>query len=91
MKISWITQEKTKLEFELIGEDHTFCNAIRRELWQHNDLNLAAYKIAHPLASEPTIVIATNKQDALKVLNSSIESLKKKSKAIKDAFSKAVK
>ena len=91
MKVSWITQEKNKLEFELIGEDHTFCNSLRKELWDYHDLNIAAYKIQHPLISNPVILVETTKSDPKKALQFSIDSLRKKTKAIKDIFSKAVK
>ncbi|HLC57404.1 MAG TPA: DNA-directed RNA polymerase subunit L [Candidatus Nanoarchaeia archaeon] len=91
MKINWLSNEKNKAEFELIGEDHTFCNAIRKELWEQPDLNLAAYKIPHPLISDPVILVETSKSSPEKLLLSSIESLRKKNKALKEAFSKAVK
>ena len=91
MKIRWVTEEKNKIEFELLGEDHTFCNVIRRELWEQDDLTLAAYRISHPLISDPLIVVETQKADAVKVLQSSIESLRKKNKALKESFSKAIK
>lgn len=91
MKINWIAEEKTHLEFELQGEDHTFCNAIRRALWDYDDLNLAAYRIAHPLVSEPHLVVDTQKSDAKKALQFAIDSLRKKNKALKDAFQKSFK
>ncbi|HLC62756.1 MAG TPA: DNA-directed RNA polymerase subunit L [Candidatus Nanoarchaeia archaeon] len=91
MKLRWVTEEKNKIEFELLGEDHTFCNVIRRELWEQDDLNLAAYRISHPLISDPLIIVETHKTDAVKVLQSSIESLRKKNKALKESFSKSLK
>ena len=91
MKINWIAEEKTHLEFELQGEDHTFCNAIRRELWEGDDLNLAAYRIAHPLVSEPKLVVDTQKSDAKKALLAAIDSLRKKNKTLKESFQKALK
>jgi len=91
MEINMITDEKTKLEFELVNEDHTFCNVIRKELWNNEDVNSAAYRIHHPLVSQPVILIETQKSDAKKALITSIESLRKKVAELKTTFSKTLK
>jgi|Deesub1362A_J573_1020465.scaffolds.fasta_scaffold00350_14 DNA-directed RNA polymerase subunit L len=59
MEIKIIKESKNELEFELIGEDHTFCNALRHILNKHKDVIFASYKVEHPLLSNPKIYIKT--------------------------------
>jgi len=89
MEINWLTDEKNKIEFEIKGENHTLCNAVRQELWNVEDTNIAAYKIEHPLVSNPVMIVETSKTDAKKALHTSIENLRKKVKELREAFSKS--
>ncbi|MDI6654404.1 MAG: RpoL/Rpb11 RNA polymerase subunit family protein [Candidatus Hydrothermarchaeota archaeon] len=59
MEARIIKETKTELEVEIVGEDHTFCNALRQTLGAHKDVLFAAYKIEHPLLSSPKIYIKT--------------------------------
>lgn len=86
MELKILKDEKNKIEFEIIGEDHTFCNSIRDELWDQEDVEISAYNIKHPLISNPVMLVETSKGDPKKSLQSSIVSLKKKIKEIKDNF-----
>ena len=52
MEIKILKEEKNKIEFEIIGEDHTLCNSIRNELWNQDTIDAAAYNIKHPLVSK---------------------------------------
>jgi len=88
MEIKILKEEKNKIEFEIIGEDHTLCNAIRNELWAQDNVEATAYRIKHPLVSNPVMLIETSKGDPKTALNNSIISLKKQVKELKDLFSK---
>ena len=33
MEIKVLEKKKNKLKLEIIGENHTFCNSLRKELW----------------------------------------------------------
>ena len=67
------------MKIELIGEDHTFANALRKELWNNPNVQLAGYNVEHPLISNPVLVVDTNgKEDPKKALLSAVEGLKKK-------------
>ncbi len=59
MKVNVITETKNELEVELAGEDHTFCNALRKVLVENKDVLSATYKVEHPLLTPPTILIKT--------------------------------
>lgn len=59
MEAKIVKETKNELELEIIGENHTFCNVLRKILSTHKDVLLAAYKIEHPLLSNPKIYIKT--------------------------------
>ncbi len=86
MELKVLKEEKNKIEFEIIGEDHTLCNAIRDELWNEQDVEISAYNIKHPLISNPIMLVETSKGDPKKALQNSILSLKEKIKEIKSNF-----
>ena len=90
MEIKVLKQEKNKIEFEVIGEDHTLCNAIRKELWSFDETDVSAYRIEHSLISEPVMLVETNKGDPVNVVLKANESLKKKIKEFKDEFNKKI-
>lgn len=88
MEIKILNEDKNKIEFEVIGEDHTLCNVIRNELWDQDNVNVSAYNIKHPLISNPIMLVEVNKGDPKTALNSAVSSLKKQIKELRDIFSK---
>ena len=92
MEVKVIENEPTRLLFQLVGSDHTFCNALKKELVETKGVDVATYAIEHPQVGIPKMLIETAKgtkpQDALKA---AVESLKKKNKEFSSAFSKAAK
>jgi len=89
MEINIVEEGKGKLEVEVIGEDHTICNALRDELWNHN-VEISAYNIEHPLISNPTMLVEGS-GDLRKKFVSASDSLRKLFKEIKDSFDKSIK
>ena len=87
MELNIIEQSKTKLIFELIGEDHTFCNALREELWNDKDIKLATYNIKHPLISAPRFIVETTKNDPKKTLKEATKRIAKKNDEFLKTFS----
>lgn len=76
-----ITEEKDNhLVFELKGETHTFCNALKHELQTAKGVTLATYRIDHPLVGIPTFTIETKGVDPKKALKEALSNLKKKAK-----------
>ena len=88
MEIKILKEEKNKIEFEIINEDHTLCNAIRNELWNQDNVEVSAYNIKHPLISNPVMLVETSKGDPKNAIIGSVNSLKKQIKEIKDLASK---
>ncbi len=86
MEIKILKEDKNRIEFEVIGEDHTLCNSIRNELWNNENIEISAYNIKHPLISNPVMLVETSKGDPRKALQESVERLKKQVKEIKSNF-----
>lgn len=86
MEIKILKEEKNRIEFEIIGEDHTLCNVIRDELWNEDNVDISAYNIKHPLISNPVMLVETSKGDPRKALQGAVSDLKKKIKELKNNF-----
>jgi DNA-directed RNA polymerase subunit L len=59
MEIKILKEAKNELEFEIVGEDHSFSNALQNFLNNRKEVVLASYKIKHPLLSNPQIYVKT--------------------------------
>ncbi len=77
MKIKILNEESNKIEFEIKNEDHTLCNAIRTTLWDLPEVNVAVYKIEHPAASNPIMLVETSKGNPRKTVLKATEKLQK--------------
>jgi DNA-directed RNA polymerase subunit L len=92
MELEILEDKKNKLVVEIKGEDHTFCNALKAELWNDKHVKIASYNIQHPLISEPRIIVETDgsetPQDALK---GAAKRLGKLAGKFKELYSKEVK
>ena len=60
MEIKILEKTNDTLEIEIIGEDHTLCNALRELLIEDDNVIFASYKIDHPLVGHPTFIVKTN-------------------------------
>lgn len=79
MEIKVLSAEKNFMKIELIGEDHTFANALRKELWGNKSVQIAGYNVEHPLVTNPVLIVNTDgKEDPKKILLKAAESLKEK-------------
>ena len=85
MEIIVLENVKNKLQFELKGESHSFCNVLKEELWNDDAVKISAYSIRHPLVGSPRFIVETNGkktpaeavQDAVKRLGKHAEKVKK--------------
>jgi len=88
MEFNVLEETKTKLEFELKGETHTFCNALKDELQKVKGVTLATYKIEHPLIGAPKFLIETKGTEPRKALKEALKSLKKVAQEFKKEVAK---
>ena len=86
MEVKIIENEPTKLKIEIVGEGHTLCNALRKELWEDKTVKAAGYSIGHALIPKPVLVVSAS--DAKKSLLEAIKRLKKTNKELRDKFKK---
>jgi len=80
MEFKVLEETKDQLVFELKGETHTFCNALKYELQQIKGVITATYRVDHPLVGVPVFSINTKSLDPRKALKEALASLKKKAK-----------
>lgn len=69
MKVRVLEKDERSLKIEIIGEGHTFCNLLRDFLLKNPDVEFAAYRIDHPLVSNPVFYVKTKErrpEEALK-------------------------
>ncbi|MEW5896066.1 MAG: DNA-directed RNA polymerase subunit L [Nanoarchaeota archaeon] len=78
MEFNVIEEDKGRLLFELKGETHTLCNALKHELLDIKGVSIATYRIDHPLIGVPRFLIETKGLEPRKALKEALRSLRKK-------------
>ncbi|MBR9691521.1 DNA-directed RNA polymerase subunit L [Candidatus Woesearchaeota archaeon] len=92
MKLKVLEEKKNKMVFELKGESHTFCNALKQELWNDKHVKIAGYNIAHPLIGVPKFIVETDgNESSKKALIDAAKRIKNVSDKFKTAFLKGIK
>ena len=87
MDVKVLEETKERIKAEIVGEDHTLCNALREELWSDKTVKVAGYHMEHPLLGNPVILVEAEK-DAKKALFDAVERLRKKNKEILELVKK---
>ena len=89
MEIKVLEQEDNRIKFALEGAGHTFCNNLKHQLYSDDSVQVAAYKVDHPLVSTPTFIIQKkgNKKLAT-ILTDVAKGIKEDNKAFSKALSK---
>ena len=54
------------MKIKVIGEGHSFCNALRTKLHEDDRVETAAYNIDHPLIGEPVVHVKTEERKSPK-------------------------
>ena len=88
MELEVLESSKDSIKFKLKGEGHTFCNLLRKELWNDKGVKVCAYKIEYTLDSVPIFIVETDGKECKKVLADATNRLKK---VVKEASQKLVK
>ena len=60
MKLKIIKRGANDLELEIEGEGHTFCNVLRKTLYEDPAVEFAGYSIDHPLVGVPRFYVRTD-------------------------------
>jgi len=88
MEINPTENTKTRLKLEIRGEDHTFVNPLRKELWEDKATKAAGYHVEHAQTIPPVLIIETKDKSPKKVLADATARLKKKTKELANLFKK---
>ena len=87
MELNVLESKKHRIVFELRGTDHTFCNALKQELWNDESVKVAAYNINHPLVGVPKFIVEST-GDVKEALAGASQRLQKRNKEFLTAFQK---
>ena len=89
MELKILENKKNRIVVEIKGETHTFCNAIKKELWNDKHVRAAAYRISHPFVGVPTLIVETDSAETpKKALLEASKRLQKNFDKFKSEFSK---
>ena len=92
MKINLLNRSKNELKIEIIGEGHTFSNALHEMLLKNDGIDFAGYDISHPLIGKPIFYIRMHgRKKPEKALIDASRDLYKNLDNLQNAFNKAVK
>lgn len=80
-------ESKTRIVFELKGETHTFCNALKHALVSTSGVTIATYRISHPLIGIPEFIVETKGIEPRKAIKEALKTLQKQV----DEFAKEIK
>lgn len=90
MKIKVLAKTKNKLQIEIEGEGHTFCNLLQHVLLEDKTVEIAGYDIPHPLVGKPIMHIRTREgRSPEKVLLKALERIGELSSEFLKEFEKA--
>jgi len=87
MELRVLESAKHRMVFELLGVDHTFCNALKQELWNDETVKVAAYNVNHPLVGVPKFIVECT-GDVKEALATASTRLQKRNKEFLNAFQK---
>lgn len=92
MELEVTEKEGTTMKVKVIGEGHTFCNALRMKLHEDDRVKTAAYSIDHPLLSHPEVYVTVNeKKSPRRALTRASKSLAKDYAELREGLQKALK
>ena len=90
MRIRILERGERSLKIEIIGEGHTFCNLLRDFLLRNPDVEFAAYRIDHPLVSNPVFYVRTKDGEPEEALKKAAEDIVAALENFKNIFSSAL-
>jgi DNA-directed RNA polymerase subunit L len=88
MELKVIEKSKNNITFDIIGAEHTFCGALKKELWNDKSIKVSAYNIEHPLIGTPKFIVETSDKDPEKALLDALKRLQKKNEQFIDIAKK---
>ena len=75
MQTKILRKEENLLEFEVIGENHTFLSMLREALKDQSGVLFAAYRMPHPILENPIVYLKTEGTDPLVALHHAADAI----------------
>lgn len=91
MELEVLSEDKNSILFKLVGEDHTFCNALRKVLHEDESVVAASYTIEHPLLEHPKFYVKVKGKSPRRVLIAAAERLGERCEELSKQLKKALK
>ena len=96
MNLKVLKRTPDELQIEVEGEGHTFCNLLQKALLEDDTVEVAGYRIPHPLVSSPLIYVrmkAKRKPEKRPetALKEAAEKIRQRNKELRTSFEKALK
>jgi len=92
MKVNVLEKSKNELKIEIVGEGHTFCNALHSALLKDSTVEFVGYGLAHPLVAQPTLYVRTKgRRRPENAMIEAARTLGKEVEEIQEAFESALK
>ena len=88
METRVVRKEESLLEFEIVGEDHTFLNALREALKDQSGVLFAAYRSSHPLLESPIFYLRTKDLNPIEALHNAADDTIKQCDNLIEIFNK---
>jgi DNA-directed RNA polymerase subunit L len=86
LDIRVIENSKYVLVAEILGEEHSFCNLLRRTLLEEESVDFAGYMIEHPLLANPVFTLRTKRRQANVVLREGLEKMLARTEEFRKRF-----
>lgn len=78
MELSIEEDKDTRLVFEVSGVSHTFCNALKDEIANVDDVVVSTYDKKHPQVGSPRFFVETEEDDPRDAIDEAVTNLKEK-------------
>ena len=92
MNVKVLEDKANRLLFEVEGAGHTLSNALKRQLFEDEDVKVAGYNVSHPLVGTPRFIIETKRgSDPKKAVLNAVKNLKKHAEDLSKKAAKELK
>lgn len=89
LELRAIENSKYVLVAEIRGEEHSFCNFLRKTLLEEESVDFAGYVIEHPLLASPVFTLRTKRRQANVVFREGLEKMLARSEEFRKRFHQA--
>ena len=91
MELERLEEGEHDLTFKVVGEDHTFCNALRSVLLEDANVVNASYTVEHPLLEAPKFHVRVKRGSPELALTRAAQRMLKSLEELREKLLKALK